>query len=561
MQYTGAQILIQSLIDQGVDTLFGYPGGAVLNIYDALYERQDQLHHIITSHEQGAAHAADGYARSTGKTGVVLATSGPGATNLVTGIATAYMDSVPMVAITGNVTKDLIGRDSFQEVDIVTVTNPIVKHNYLIQDIESLAETVREAFVIANSGRKGPVLIDIPKDITAQKTAYTPLPKFRPRENQKPDTAALAEIAEVIRQAKRPLIYCGGGVVFSDCTALFEAFADQLDAPVCTSMMGISALPADSPRNLGLVGMHGTPYANRAVSECDLLLTIGARFSDRVAGNRAVFAHRATIVQLDIDPAEIDKNVRTAYSAAGSAQDCMTTLLEMLPKQEHADWNRQVEEYRHTMPLPDSASDDNRLNPRDILLELSKVMGTDGIIATDVGQHQMLTAQSYPFFKPRSFLSSCGFGTMGYGTGAALGAAMGNPGRRVALITGDGSFHMNLAELATMVSNQLPVIILVMNNRVLGMVHQWQNLFYGARYSSTEINRQTSFPDLARAFGAEGFTIETQTDIRPVLEQAYQCKGPCVIDCRIDAEERVFPIVPPGADVSDMIFAEQGTDE
>lgn len=557
MQYTGAQILIQTLIDQGVDTIFGYPGGAVLNIYDALFEKQDQLRHIITSHEQGAAHAADGYSRSTGKTGVVLATSGPGATNLVTGIATAYMDSIPMVAITGNVAKDLIGRDSFQEVDIVTVTNPIVKHNYLIQDIETLAETVREAFIIANSGRKGPVLIDIPKDITAQKTEYTPLPKFRPRENPKPDTAALAEIAEVLQKAERPLIYCGGGVVFSDCTQLFQQFADHLDAPVCTSMMALSALPADDPRNLGLVGMHGTPYGNRAITQCDLLLTIGARFSDRVAGNREVFANRATIVQLDIDPAEIDKNVQTAYSAAGAAEYCMRMLMDMLPKQTHTQWNRLTDQFRQKMPLPDSASENGRLNPRDILQVLSEIMGRDAIIATDVGQHQMLTAQSYPFYRPRSFLSSCGYGTMGYGMGAAIGACIGNPERRVALVSGDGSFHMNLSELATMVSNRLPVMILVMNNHVLGMVHQWQKLFYDGRYSSTEINRQTDYPRLAEAFGAVGYTIRSAEDIRPVLQAAYQQEGPCVIDCRIGAEERVFPIVPPGGDVADMIFTEQ----
>lgn len=557
MEYTGAQILIQTLIDQGVDTIFGYPGGAVLNIYDALYEKQAQLRHVITSHEQGAAHAADGYARSTGKTGVVLATSGPGATNLVTGIATAYMDSVPMVAITGNVTKDLIGRDSFQEVDIVTVTNPIVKHNYLIQDIETLAETVREAFVIANSGRKGPVLIDIPKDITAQKTEYTPLPLFQPRENAQPDRDALAEIAEIIQKAERPLIYSGGGVVFSDCTELFKEFAEHIDAPVCTSMMGISALPADDPRNLGMVGMHGTPYANHAISDCDLLLTIGARFSDRVAGSREEFASLATIVQLDIDPAEIDKNVRTAYSAPGAAKDSMALLMTLLPRQAHTQWNNRIQENRYAMPLPDSASEPGRLNPREILLTLSEIMGKDGIVATDVGQHQMLTAQSYPFFQPRSFLSSCGFGTMGYGMGAALGAATGNPDRRVALVTGDGSFHMNLAELATMVSQGLPVIILVMNNHVLGMVHQWQKLFYGGRYSSTEINRQTSYPRLAEAFGAKGFTIASQEDIRPVLEAAYRCTGPCVVDCVIGADERVFPIVPPGANVNKMIFTEQ----
>lgn len=557
MQYTGAQILIDSLICQGVDTVFGYPGGAVLNIYDALYERQDDINHILTSHEQGATHAADAYARSTGKTGVVIATSGPGATNLITGIATAYHDSVPLVAITGNVTLDLIGRASFQEVDIVSISNPVVKHNYLVQDVDQLAEIVQEAFTIANSGRKGPVLIDIPKDITALKTEYVPLPKFSPRPYPQPDAAQLQKVAEKIRAAERPLIYCGGGVTFSDASAELKEFAERIEAPVCLSMMGLSSIPYNSPLYLGLVGMHGTPTANMAVGKCDLLVCVGARFSDRVAGNRVKFAKDATIVHIDIDKSEISKNITADYSLVGDAGECLRGLLDILPQAEHSSWLHLLLEHKSYNSLPITGSQGDSINPREVILTMHDVAGDDILVATDVGQHQMLVAQYYPFIKPRSFLSSCGLGTMGYGMGAANGAAIGNPGKTVVLFSGDGSFHMNLAELAVAVAHQLPVKVIVLNNRVLGMVHQWQKLFYGGRYSQTEIARATDFKKLAEAFGAKGFRIENSQQIKTVLTLAMNTKGPCVIDCPIDFHERVFPIIPPGLSTEEMIYTEE----
>ena len=557
MEWTGAQILVQSLIDQGVEVLLGYPGGAVLNIYDALYERRDDLRHIVSSHEQGAAHAADGYARATGKTGVVLATSGPGATNLVTGIATAYYDSVPMVAITGNVTRDLIGRDSFQEVDIVSITNPVVKHNFNVWDVNELAETVEKAFVIANSGRKGPVLIDIPKDVTAQRTAYTPRPRAAARTAPPPEEAQVAAVAEALQAAQRPLIYCGGGVTFGDCADRLFALARRIQAPVCQSMMGLGALPSDSEYCLGLVGMHGTATANRAVRECDLLLAVGARFSDRVAGNRAQFAKDAKVAHLDIDRSEIAKNVRVDLPLVGEAGACLDALLDRLPRQQRPEWMHALLRHKALNALPDAASDGEAVNPRAVIKALHAIAGPEAVIATDVGQHQMLVAQYYPFDQPRRFLSSCGLGTMGYGMGAAIGAAVGCPGRRVALVTGDGSFHMNLSELAVAVSQDLPVVVIVMNNRVLGMVHQWQKLFYQGRYSYTEINRRTDFVALAEAFGAKGLRIARSADIRPVLEEAFACGRPCVVDCAIDSSERVFPIIPPGADESAAIYLDE----
>lgn len=554
MLYTGAQILVQSLIDQGVEVIFGYPGGTVLNIFDALYEKKQELRQIITSHEQGAAHAADGYARSTGKPGVVIATSGPGATNLVTGIATAHLDSVPLVAITGNVAKDLKGRDSFQEIDIVEVTKPIVKHSFYVKEPESLSEIVREAFSIACSGRKGPVLIDIPKDVTALKAEYETLPKYGLKPAPKPDSRELSAVAEIIAASERPLIYCGGGVTFSDSSEQLMLFAEKIQAPVCMSMMGLTSISADSALNLGLVGMHGTSTANMAVGKCDLLIAAGARFSDRVAGNRLTFAQNAKIIHIDIDEKEISKNVKAEYSLVGDVGECLASLTGILPAAKREDWMHTVLRHKALNELPFKGSEDGRLNPREIITTLRAVAGPDLIVATDVGQHQMLTAQYYPFTRPRSFLSSCGLGTMGYGVGAANGAAAGNPGRPVALVTGDGSFHMNMAELAVSVSMGLPVVIIVMNNRVLGMVHQWQKLFYNGRYSSTELARKTDFAKLAEAFGATGLRIAKSGDIRPVLEKAFSLGGPCVIDCVIEAGERVFPIIPPGAGADDMIF-------
>lgn len=561
MQLTGAQILVRSLIDQGVDILFGYPGGSVLNIYDALYKARDRLRHVLVSHEQGAVHAADAYARSTGKTGVVLATSGPGATNLVTGIATAYHDSVPLVAITGNVTRDLVGRASFQEVDIVSITNTVVKHNYFVQDTADLADIVREAFEIANSGRKGPVLIDIPKDITALEAAYSPGPRFAPRPLPQPEPELLERAATMILGSERPLVYCGGGVTFSDSATALRAFVEQLGIPVCMSMMGLSSLPADSPYNLGLVGMHGAAASNMAVGSCDLLIAVGARFSDRVAGNRMKFAADAAIIHIDIDKSEISKNVPVDLSLVGHAGGCLDALAAMLPKQTHPVWMHKILRHKALNALPIATSDNASVNPREVITALRPIAGDDLLVVTDVGQHQMLTAQYYPFVHPRTFLSSCGLGTMGYGMGAANGAAVGNPGKPVVLVTGDGSFHMNLQELAVSVSNNLPVVVVVMNNHVLGMVHQWQRLFYGGRYASTEIARKTDFVALAQAFGAVGLRIEGPADIRPVLEQAFACGRPCVVDCVIDAGQRVFPIIPPGSAAEDMIFSEDALNE
>lgn len=557
MRLTGAQILVRSLIAQGVDTVFGYPGGQAIVIYDALYEAQGQIRHILASHEQGAAHAADAYARSTGKTGVVIATSGPGATNLVTGIATAYQDSVPMVAVTGNVPMDLLGRSSFQEVDIVSITNPIVKHNYFVQDGDRLAEIVREAFEIANSGRKGPVLIDIPKDITARETEYVPQPRYEPRPVPAPSDERLREAAALIDKSERPLIYCGGGVTFSDASEALQDFAQRIQAPVCVSMMGLTSLPYDHPNNLGLVGMHGTATANTAVSGCDLLIAAGARFSDRVAGDRLKFAHGAPVIQIDIDRAEISKNVPVDLSLVGDAGQILRRLAAFPFAPRDASWLRELSLRRQTDVLPASSAErDGSVDPREVIRVLGDVGGEELLVATDVGQHQMFVAQYYPFVRPRSLLSSCGLGTMGYGMGAAVGAAVGNPGRPVALVTGDGSFHMNMAELAVAVTHNLPIVVVVMHNGVLGMVHQWQKLFYGGRYSNTELNRRTDFKKLGEAFGGVGLRIERPEQIRPVLEEAFRAGGPCVIDCVISPNERVFPMIPPGKGPDEMVFSE-----
>jgi acetolactate synthase-1/2/3 large subunit len=557
MKKTGAQILIQALIHQGVEVIFGYPGGSVLNIYDALYDQRDVIRHVLSSHEQGAAHAADGYARSTGKTGVVLATSGPGATNLVTGLATAYHDSVPIVAITGNVTLDLIGRDSFQEVDIVSITNPIVKHNYFVQDVNDLADTVREAFVIANSGRKGPVLIDIPKDITAAMVEETPCERFVPRPLPEPDEEQIELAAQMIARSKKPLIYCGGGVTFSDASDRLAAFVEKTGIPVCMSMMGLTALPSTSKYVLGLVGMHGSSASNVAVSQCDLLLAIGARFSDRVAGNRKRFAQGAQVLHIDIDRSEISKNVEADAYVLGDAGEILEKLTQRLAQGRYGEWMNELLRHKALHALPDVKSEGDAVNPREVIRALGEIARPEALVVTDVGQHQMLVAQYYRFTRPRSFLSSCGLGTMGYGVGAANGASIGNPGRPVALVTGDGSFHMNLNELAVSVSNHLPIVVIVMNNRVLGMVHQWQRLFYQGRYSCTEIDRQTDFVALAEAFGAKGLRIADSSQIRPVLKEAFALGGPCVVDCIIPAKERVFPIIPPGGGEKDMIYTEE----
>jgi len=551
MELTGAQIIVESLIDQGVQVVFGYPGGTVINIYDALYDKQDQIRHILTSHEQGAAHAADGYSRSTGKTGVCLATSGPGATNLVTGLATAYLDSIPLVAITGNVTQDMLGRDSFQEVDIVGVTIPIIKHNYFVNDITKLAEIIREAFVIANSGRPGPVLIDIPKDITAIKAEYVPAGRFQKRAIPDPDPTDLALAADMIRESKRPLVYFGGGVVSGNAGEALQAFCRKLCIPSTSSAMGLSAVPYNFPYYLGLVGMHGTPVANQATLLCDLIITVGARFSDRVTGNKSKFIPEAKVLHIDIDASEVNKNILAHHGVAGDARVVLEKLTAALDPSDDTSWGDELMAYKAAHPLPKETIAD-AVDPRAIL-EVIRKMDENTIIVTDVGQHQMITAQNYKFSRPRSFISSCGLGTMGYGVGAANGAQVGNPGSRVALITGDGCFHMNLNELAVAVTEKLPIMIFIMHNGVLGMVRQWQKLFYKQRYSSTTLHRETDFVKIAEAFGATGMRIETPDQIDDVVKAAYEAGGPVVVDCIINEDDDVFPIIPPGGSVKDMI--------
>lgn len=553
MMLNGSQILIQSLIDQGVDTIFGYPGGSVLNIYDALYDKKEEIHHVLTSHEQGAAHAADGYARSTGKTGVCLATSGPGATNLVTGIATAYMDSVPLVAITGNVASDLIGRDSFQEVDIAGITMPITKHNFIVHDVKELAATVRLAFEIANSHRPGPVLIDIPKDITAAVCEYEKLPRFEKRPISAPDKVQLKDAVNAIKRAKRPLIYAGGGVISANACEELLAYSKKTQTPICCSAMGLSSVPYDYELYLGMIGMHGTPVANYATLNADLVIAIGARFSDRVAGNRKKFANAAQIIHIDIDASEISKNVACDTALVGDAKQILTYFINQIEEQKHEEWRNTLVDFRTKIGLKKPAEGD-KVDPRDFIYTLHKLLGDDAIIVTDVGQHQMITAQYYQYAKPRSFISSCGLGTMGYGMGAAIGVKTAHPNRPVVLITGDGSFHMNMNEMACAVSQNLPIIVLVFNNSVLGMVRQWQTLFYKQRYSETSIARKTDFVKLAEAFGATGYRIALKNEIEPVMKEALSCKGPCIIDCIIDPDDGVYPIIPPGKGADEIIY-------
>lgn len=553
MMLNGSQILIQSLIDQGVDTIFGYPGGSVLNIYDALYDKKDEIKHVLTSHEQGAAHAADGYARSTGKTGVCLATSGPGATNLVTGIATAYMDSVPLVAITGNVASDLIGRDSFQEVDIAGITMPITKHNFIVHDVKELASTVQLAFEIANSNRPGPVLIDIPKDITAAVCEYEKMPRFEKRPVSAPSQEQLDQALAAIKRAKRPLIYAGGGVISANACEELLVYSKKTQTPICCSAMGLSSVPYDYELYLGMIGMHGTPVANYATLNADLVIAIGARFSDRVAGNRKKFAKDAQIIHIDIDASEISKNVSCDMALVGDAKQILDCFNKALDDQNHEEWCKTLIDFRTKIGLK-KPSECDKVDPRDFIYTLHKLLGDDAIIVTDVGQHQMITAQYYQYSKPRSFISSCGLGTMGYGMGAAIGVKTAHPDRPVVLITGDGSFHMNMNEMACAVSQNLPLVVLVFNNSVLGMVRQWQTLFYKKRYSETSINRQTDFVKLAEAFGAKGYRIVLRSEIEPVMKEALECGKPCIIDCIIDPDDSVYPIIPPGKGADDIIY-------
>ena len=553
MKLNGSEIIAECLLEQGVDTVFGYPGGAVLNIYDALYKYSDKITHILSAHEQGASHAADGYARTTGKCGVVIATSGPGATNLVTGIATAYMDSVPMVAITGNVSNDLLARDSFQEVDITGITRPVTKHNFIVKNVEDLANVIRKAFRIAMSGRKGPVLIDIPKDVTGAVCEFTP---EKPSDIKNPLVSCKADFeaaAKAINSCERPLIYMGGGVVSADAEKELLAFAEKIDCPVATSIMGLGGFPSSHRLFTGTIGMHGGYETGKATDNCDLIITVGARFSDRVAGDREKFGKEATIIQLDIDKAEINKNVKINYSLVGDLKDTLAGLTEAVEEKRHDAWTAQVEEWGKNSKLCETPASDDYAHPYHIIDEVRKLTKDDDIIVTDVGQHQMWVSQEYKFEKPRCWCTSGGLGTMGYGMGAAIGSAVAHPEKRVVLFTGDGSFHMNLNELATVKSYGLPIVIVVMNNTVLGMVRQWQKLFYGHRFSQTDPHRKTDFVALAEAFGIKGMRIHNDSEVSDVLKAAFDSGEAVVIDCCISPDENVLPMIPPGKTVDDMI--------
>ena len=545
MKCNGAEILINCLKEQGVDTIFGYPGGTVLDIYDALY-RDGTIEHVITSHEQGAAHAADGWARVTGKTGVVIATSGPGATNLVTGIATAYMDSVPLVAITGNVGANFLGRDSFQEIDIFGVTLPITKHNYIVKDVNELAGVVREAFRIANSGRRGPVLIDILKNVQSAEADYEPQKPLPARRKSVP-ARDLEAVAKALAAAQRPLIMAGGGVIASEASKELVALAEKLDAPVVSTLMGLGAFPASHPLFMGMMGMHGTATAAKLCLESDCIVALGARFSDRVALNRDKFAQGKTVIHIDIDEAELDKNVTATYKVLGDIKEALSTLIPML-KEKKRPFSETAKKYRAEEKAKDTAPE---LGHR-ILIEAAKAAPKDVIVVTDVGQHQMWTAQYFPIEKPRTLCTSGGLGTMGYGLGAAIGAAKAT-GKHVVLVTGDGCFNMNLNELSTAVTEELPITILLMNNHALGMVRQWQKLFYGNRFSQTNVRKKTDYVKFAESFGATGLVIEKDEDIVPALTTAFALNTPVVVDCRISNDENVLPMIKPGATYDTII--------
>lgn len=552
MVKNGAEILIDALVEQGVDTIFGYPGGAVLNIYDALYKNSDRIRHILTAHEQGAAHAADGYARATGKVGVCLATSGPGATNLVTGIATAYMDSIPMVAITGNVGTSLIGRDSFQEVYIAGITMPITKHNFVVRDVEDLADTVRDAFRIAASGRPGPVLIDIPKDITAAKCEFIPKGKVEINETYEISDEELQTVADMIAASERPMIYYGGGVETSDAGDMLLQLQRKADIPSAHTMMAIGCIPDTEPLSLGMIGMHGTVSAAWAVERCDLLVCIGARFSDRVATNTKRFAPSAKVIHVDIDDAEINKNIGVDYAIVSDAETFLEKVMPYIKEAKHDAWRAQITEWQTKLDYVPK-DDESVIHPHQLLRAVAEETPEDTIIATDVGQHQLWSAQYNGRKHVRQFLTSGGLGTMGFGYGAALGAQVAFPDRTVVHITGDGSFHMNLNEICTGVSYNLPVITIIMNNRVLGNVRQWQTMFYGSRYSQTDPHRKTDYVKLADAFGARGFRVSNIAELRDALREAMKRTGPVLIDAQIDKDERVLPMIPAGGTVDDLV--------
>ena len=558
MQLTGAEIVIECLKEQGVDTVFGYPGGAILNVYDALYKHSDEITHILTSHEQGASHAADGYARATGKVGVCFATSGPGATNLVTGIATAYMDSIPIVAITCNVGVSLLGKDSFQEIDIAGVTMPITKHNYIVKDVNKLADTIRKAFEIARTGRPGPVLIDIPKDVTANVCEYEKAKINTEKVVINPvDEAEVDAAVAMIKKAKKPFIFVGGGAVLSGASESLVEFAHKMDAPVTDSLMGKGAFPGTDDLYTGMLGMHGTKPSNFGVSKCDLLVVIGARFSDRVTGNASKFASKAKIIQIDIDPAEIDKNIMTDASITGDVDEVLKCINAKLEQQDHSEWKQTINEYKEKYPL---TYHQGVLTGPAVIEEIYKQTEGDAVITTEVGQHQMWAAQFYKYTQPRTLLTSGGLGTMGYGLCASLGAKMGVPDKTVVNIAGDGCFRMNMNEIATAARYNIPIIQVVINNHVLGMVRQWQTLFYGQRYSATVLNDAVDFVKLAEAMGAVGMRATTLDEFKAAFSEALTLGRPVVIDCQIDSDEKVWPMVAPGAAISEA-FSEEDLKE
>ena len=551
MQLTGADILIRTLIEQGCDTVFGYPGGQILNVYDSLYKYQNEIRHMLTAHEQGAAHAADGYARATGKVGVVMSTSGPGATNLVTGIATAYLDSIPLVAICGNVPTTQIGTDSFQEIDITGVTLPITKHNYFVGSVENLADTIREAFALAQSGRPGPVLIDVPKDVQTAVCDYEPQAPVQPEERHAAKDVRIKEAAALINASKRPFIYFGGGLITSEAQEEMLALAEKIDAPIGCSLMGLSGIPTDHPRFLGMQGMHGHYASSMAMHDADLIISLGVRFNDRVTGNREKFAKLAQIIHIDVDGSELSKTVNSACGLRGDVKLTLQKLIPLVSAEQKPDWEKAVKALKETEN--DYLDIRPGLTPRNAIMTLNKHLGENTAIATDVGQHQMWAAQNVNFKKPRRFISSGGLGTMGFGLGAAIGAAVGT-GERSVLVTGDGSFGMCLNELTTAVTYNVPVVILLMNNGVLGMVRQWQTLFFNKHYSNTILDRKTDFVALARAFGADGEAVDTVAALDKAFEHAFSCDGPYVIDCRIDKDEFVLPMLPPGGSMDDIIM-------
>lgn len=553
MLLTGAQITIETLIEQGCKVLFGYPGGQVIDLYDALYEREDRIKHVLTAHEQGACHAADGYARACGQVGVVMATSGPGATNLVTGIATAYLDSIPLVAITGNVPNSLIGRDSFQEVDITGITLPITKHNFIVKNIEDLADTIREAFKIAKSGRPGPVLVDIPKDVQQNRFEYTPHDVVEKIEQRPAKEYKIEKAAKMLMEANRPYIYVGGGAITADATEEIIQLANTIDAVIGSTLMGLSVIPGNNERFLGMEGMHGDYASSIAQDEADLILTIGARFSDRATGNVSKYATKAKIIHIDIDRAEVDKNVSVDLGVGGDLKQALNEILKLVKPKENIEWQNRIKELKEfSKKSIDQNMPKDELNPYTLIKEVSKHTSDDTKIVTDVGQHQMWVAQYYEFKKPRTFITSGGLGTMGFGLGAAIGSAM-YTNERTVLFTGDGSFGMNLNELATVATQNLPIVIILMNNGVLGMVRQWQNLFFDKHYSQTVLERKTDFVKLAEAFGIKGYRISDVSQMKDVIDQAFKEKGPVLVDCYIDKDEFVLPMLPPGGSFEDII--------